>query len=84
MYFNIGVALAMQEETEQAVAHYRKAIEIRPSYADAHSRLGGLLLADNVYGSDWAIDEIGNPTREAVDAFNRAVAAVTWFAIGAR
>jgi caffeoyl-CoA O-methyltransferase len=36
---------------------------------------GGLLLADNVFGSDdWWIDETDKATRKAVDAFNRMVA----------
>ena len=43
---------------------------IRPLLA-----VGGLILADNVYGSDWTIDEESNPTREMVDRFNRTVAA---------
>jgi len=36
---------------------------------------GGLLLADNVYGSGWTIDQMGDETREHVDRFNRTVAA---------
>ncbi len=35
---------------------------------------GGLLLADNIYGSGWTIDQVGDETREAVDRFNRTVA----------
>jgi caffeoyl-CoA O-methyltransferase len=39
-------------------------------------RPGGLLIADNALGSGtWWIDAKGDPTRDAVDAFNRAVAA---------
>ena len=38
-------------------------------------RVGGLILADNVLGSsEWEIDEIGNPSRDAADRFNRLVA----------
>ena len=36
---------------------------------------GGLLLADNVLGASWWIDQEGNPARDAVDAFNRSIAA---------
>lgn len=37
--------------------------------------VGGLILADNVYGSgDWWIDDETSVTREAVDRFNRTVA----------
>jgi len=35
---------------------------------------GGLIIADNIYGSGWTIDQEGDPTREAVDRFNRMVA----------
>jgi predicted O-methyltransferase YrrM len=45
---------------------------------------GGLLLADNVLGSSsWWIDQESNPTRIAVDAFNRAVVADTRFDVAA-
>lgn len=36
---------------------------------------GGLLLADNVLGASWWIDQVGHPDRDAVDAFNRQIAA---------
>jgi caffeoyl-CoA O-methyltransferase len=37
---------------------------------------GGLLLADNVLGSGrWWIDQLDDPDRQAVDQFNRTVAA---------
>ena len=36
---------------------------------------GGLLIADNVLGANWWIDQVGHPDRDAVDKFNRAVAA---------
>jgi caffeoyl-CoA O-methyltransferase len=37
--------------------------------------VGGLLIADNVYGSgDWWIDDEGHEVRSAADRFNRAVA----------
>ena len=35
---------------------------------------GGLVMADNVYGSGWWIGDEGDPTRAAVDRFNRMVA----------
>jgi len=58
-----------------------------PAYLEASRdmlRLGGLLLADNVLGSDWHIsDEPGSSARrDAVDAFNRAVAADGGFDVG--
>ena len=36
---------------------------------------GGLLLADNVLGASWWIDQEGDPVRDVVDKFNRSVAA---------
>lgn len=36
---------------------------------------GGLLLADNVLGAGWWIDQEGDASRDAVDAFNRSIAA---------
>ncbi|MCP3905475.1 MAG: O-methyltransferase [Planctomycetes bacterium] len=42
---------------------------VRPLIAD-----GGLVLADNVYGSGWWIGDEADPTRNAVDRFNRTVA----------
>ena len=35
---------------------------------------GGLILADNIYGSDWTIDQEDDPQRIAVDRFNRTLA----------
>ncbi len=37
-------------------------------------REGGIIVADNVYGSGWTIDQIDDPTRQQVDQFNRLVA----------
>lgn len=38
-------------------------------------RPGGLLVADNVLGSSWWIDQESDPLRATVDRFNRMVAA---------
>jgi predicted O-methyltransferase YrrM len=35
---------------------------------------GGMLLADNVLGASWWIDQVGDSARDIVDGFNRAVA----------
>ncbi len=37
-------------------------------------RRGGLLVADNILGSSWWIDQEEDPVRNAVDRFNRLVA----------
>lgn len=36
---------------------------------------GGLLVADNVLGANWWIDQEGHPDRDAIDRFNRSLAA---------
>jgi tetratricopeptide (TPR) repeat protein len=40
---NLGVTLVRQGKDEEAAFHYRKALEIKPLYADAHHNLGALL-----------------------------------------
>jgi tetratricopeptide (TPR) repeat protein len=40
---NLGVTLARQGKDQEAVVHYRKALETNPFYADAHDNLGALL-----------------------------------------
>jgi predicted O-methyltransferase YrrM len=37
-------------------------------------RPGGMLVADNILGSSWWIDQESDPMRRAVDGFNRMVA----------
>jgi tetratricopeptide (TPR) repeat protein len=42
-HYNLGIALHDHGETDQAIIHYRQAIELRPGYAEAHYNLGRLL-----------------------------------------
>ena len=44
-HYNLGVALAGCQRGDEAIVHYRKALEINPNYAHAHNNLG-LALAD--------------------------------------
>jgi Flp pilus assembly protein TadD len=37
---NLGVALEREKRVDEAILHYREALRIRPSYADAHYNLG--------------------------------------------
>ena len=39
-HYNLGIALRDQNKLEEAVAAYRKAIELKPDYAEAHYNLG--------------------------------------------
>ena len=41
---NLGVALAAEGRLEDAVEQYRRALEVRPIYAEAHSNLGVALV----------------------------------------
>jgi serine/threonine protein kinase len=43
IYYNLGVALAAQRKLYQAMTAYRKAIALRPGYAEAHCNLGAVL-----------------------------------------
>jgi len=43
-HYNLGVALSEQGEAEQAIDHYRRAVDLRPDYAEAHYNLGRLLV----------------------------------------
>ena len=36
---NLGMALTSRWQTEEAIAHYRKALEIKPDYAEARKNL---------------------------------------------
>ncbi|MDB4285337.1 tetratricopeptide repeat protein [bacterium] len=42
--FNMGVYLAKEGKLNDAERHYRRALDIRPPYAEAHTNLGNLLL----------------------------------------
>ena len=57
---NLGVALADRQLLDEAIAHYRKALEINPDYAEAHNNLG-LALADR------------GPTDEAIAHYRKAL-----------
>ena len=43
-HYNLGIALRARGENEQAIDHYRKAVALRPEYAEAHYNLGHLLV----------------------------------------
>ncbi len=43
-HYNLANALAQNEELDQAVAHYRSALELQPNYADAHNNLARALM----------------------------------------
>src|SRR5262249_38733415 len=43
VHFNLGRALSFQNKWDEAVACYRKAIELDPKHVKAHSNLGAIL-----------------------------------------
>ena len=40
---NLGIALAGRGEVDEAIGHYRKALEVQPDYAEAHNSLAAAL-----------------------------------------
>ena len=46
----MGNALTSKNQIDDAIAHYRKALEIQPDYADAYNNLGSEFLAKRCFG----------------------------------
>jgi tetratricopeptide (TPR) repeat protein len=57
---NVGVALQEQQRYDEAIAHYRKAIELRAEYPPAYNNLGTALRAAGRAG-------------EAIEIYDRAI-----------
>ncbi len=53
-HYNLGVDLADRNRTDEAMAQYRKALEIKPDFAEAHNNLGSALIDQGRF--DEAID----------------------------
>jgi tetratricopeptide (TPR) repeat protein len=45
-HYNLGIVLSEQGEADQAIDHYRRAVDLRPDYAEAHYNLGRLLVEE--------------------------------------
>jgi protein O-mannosyl-transferase len=43
-HYNLGIVLGEQGQADQATDHYRRAVALRPDYAEAHYNLGRLLV----------------------------------------
>jgi len=50
LHNTLGIALARKGREQDAIAHYRKAIELRDDYADAHTNLATALSAKGATG----------------------------------
>ncbi|PYJ31170.1 MAG: hypothetical protein DME88_16435 [Verrucomicrobia bacterium] len=64
-HYNLGIVLRDHGETDQAITHYRQAIELRSGYAEAHYNLARLLAekgefndAINHYEATLAINPV--------------------------
>jgi Flp pilus assembly protein TadD len=42
-HFNLGIVLTGRGQVDEAIAHYQKALEIKPDYTEAHYNLGVVL-----------------------------------------
>jgi tetratricopeptide (TPR) repeat protein len=58
---NLGVALYQQHKTDEAIAHYLKAIELNPKFARPHSNLGV------IYRDQNKLDEAAACFRKAIE-----------------
>jgi protein O-mannosyl-transferase len=59
LHNNLGIALSRKGLEQEAIAHYRKAIELRNDFADAHTNLATALFAKGT-------------TAEAIEHFRKA------------
>ena len=42
-YYNLGCYPGERGQVDAAIAHYQKALEIKPDYAEAHNNLGAIM-----------------------------------------
>ncbi|MDA9788208.1 tetratricopeptide repeat protein [Amylibacter sp.] len=60
-YFNMGIALQVQNKLEDAIEAYKKTLSIKPDYANAYYNIGIALKEQN-------------KLEEAIEAYNKALA----------
>jgi len=44
LYYNVGVMNMEQQNTEEAIKFFKKAIELKPDYADAYNNIGAAII----------------------------------------
>jgi tetratricopeptide (TPR) repeat protein len=80
-HYNLGIVLTERAEADQAIDHYKRAVALRPDYAEAHYNLGRLLVEQGQLD-----DAIAHYERAAVinpaDAEAQNNLGVTLFGIG--
>ena len=52
-HFNLGTALQDQGKLDEAVACFRRAVELNPEYADAHNNLSLVMLQRGDFNGGW-------------------------------
>jgi tetratricopeptide (TPR) repeat protein len=45
VHYNLGTLLARLKAPEEAIEHFRRALELKPDYAEAHNNLGNMLAS---------------------------------------
>jgi protein O-mannosyl-transferase len=80
-HYNLGIVLSEQGEAEQAIGHYRRAVDLRPDYAEAHYNLGRLLVEQGQFDDAIAHYEKAAAVNPA-DAEAQNNLGVTLFGIG--
>jgi len=80
-HYNLGIVLGEQGEAEQAIDHYRRAVDLRPDYAEAHYNLGRLLVEQGQFDDAIAHYEKAAAINPA-DAEAQNNLGVTLFGIG--
>jgi tetratricopeptide (TPR) repeat protein len=80
-HYNLGIVLSEKREADQAIDHYRRAVDLRPDYAEAHYNLGRLLVEKGQLDDAIAHYERAAAINPA-DAEARNNLGVTLFGIG--
>jgi tetratricopeptide (TPR) repeat protein len=80
-HYNLGIVLSEQGEADQAIDHYRRAVALRPDYAEAHYNLGRLLVEQGQFNDAIAHYERAAAINPA-DAEAQNNLGVTLFGIG--
>ncbi|MGE5214051.1 MAG: tetratricopeptide repeat protein [Nitrospirota bacterium] len=80
-HYNLGILLSEQGEAEKAIGHYRRAVDLRPDYAEAHYNLGRLLVEQGQFDDAIAHYEKAAAINPA-DAEAQNNLGVTLFGVG--
>jgi protein O-mannosyl-transferase len=80
-HYNLGIVLSEQGKPDQAIDHYKRAVTLRPDYAEAHYNLGRLLVEQGQFDDAIAHYEKAAAINPA-DAEAQNNLGVTLFGIG--